>query len=512
MKKILSDFVGKEIFNVSLKIALLVFIFELAIMMLLDKVGVVHSDYRDILDALLLVLIISPVFYFLIVKPYITANEFARENASAFREKEEQLRNVLHGSELGFWDWDLVTNEVQRNPRWAEMLGYTYGELQNTTKQWTEFIFPDDREKAWQSINDVLKGNSPAHKGEYRMIHKDGSIRWILDQANVIKRNANGKPTRMSGTHTDITIRKQSEVDTSENSMLLKIILDNLFAYVALLDTNGVVQEVNKAPLERAGYRREDVIGQYFYDAPWWNYDDAIRTQLITAINAAKQGKSSRYDVAVKMGNDLVPIDFLIAPVRDSSGQIIGLLPTAVDITERKHLEEELNRQAHLDYLTGLQNRRSFMEQSEVELSRTQRYDNTMSILMLDIDLFKQINDAYGHQAGDQVLRTLAKIFQLELRNVDIVGRLGGEEFGIVLPETGLEKAAQVAERLREIISTTKVSLPMGLQIHFTVSIGITTLVDRNMNIDMLLNESDKAMYRSKKSGRNNVCKYESLT
>jgi PAS domain S-box-containing protein len=171
------------------------------------------------------------------------------KNRQQLLQNEEQLRYVLQGSELGFWDWNIATNEVHRNARWAEMLGYTYSELKNTTRQWTDFIYPDDREKAWQSIVDVLEGKSPAHKLEYRMLHKDGGIRWILDQANVIQRSSDGKPTRMSGTHTDITDRKQTEELNKENSLRLNRILDNLFAYVALLDTDGVVQEINKAPL-----------------------------------------------------------------------------------------------------------------------------------------------------------------------------------------------------------------------------------------------------------------------
>lgn len=264
------------------------------------------------------------------------------KNRQQLLQNDEQLRYVLQGSELGFWDWNIVTNEVHRNARWAEMLGYTYSELKNTTKQWTDFIYTDDREKAWQSILDVLEGKSPAHKLEYRMLHKDGGIRWILDQANVIQRSSDGTPTRMSGTHTDITERKQIEELNKENSLRLNRILDNLFAYVALLDTNGVVQEINKAPLERGGYRREDVIGHHFYEAPWWNYNDEVQTQLIAAINAANHGEVSRYDVAVKMGEDLVPIDFQIAPFYDSSGHIVGLLPTAVDITKRKQAEVQL--------------------------------------------------------------------------------------------------------------------------------------------------------------------------
>jgi len=429
-----------------------------------------------------------------------------KEAEDHLKQKEEQLRFVLEGAEQGLWDWDIANGTVERNKRWAEMLGYTYDEIKDTTQQWTDFIHPGDRDRAWRSINDVLEGRAASHKAEYRMLHKNGSIRWILDQANVMARDAHGKPVRMSGTHTDITDRKLLEAQSSESSRRLKTILDNMFSYVALLDTDGLVQEVNNAPLDRAGYRREEVIGQYFYDAPWWSYDEKVRGQLINAIHDAKHGKSSRYDVLVKMGDDLVPIDFQIAPVRDTAGSINGLLATAVDITERKHLEDELNLQAHLDYLTGLDNRRSFMEKGEIELSRAHRYDTAMSVLMLDIDFFKKINDTYGHQVGDSVLKTLAMKFQAVLRNVDIVGRLGGEEFGVVLPETAIDEAVEVAERLRAVIAQAEVTLPAGLPIHFTVSIGVAALDEKNTNIDMLLNAADKALYRAKGSGRNKVC------
>jgi diguanylate cyclase (GGDEF)-like protein/PAS domain S-box-containing protein len=496
----------REAFFIIVKVSLVIFAAEFIVMMGLNATSINHSQTRDILDALLLVCIASPILYRLIIKPYVQLTQSSRNKALELQDSEEQLRLVLEGADLGFWDWDILSGKVNRNERWANILGYSFEEIQHTTQQWTDFIHPDDRQKAWQSINDVIEGRTVAHKIEYRMLHKDGSIRWILDQAKVMKRDAAGKPTRMSGTHNDITERKQIEEAISESSLRFNRILDNLFTYVSLLDIDGVVQEVNKAPLARAGYRREDVIGQHFYDAPWWNYDDQVRQQLIDAMNAAKQGETSRYDVVVKMGNDLVPIDFLIAPVYDDYGKIVGLLPTAVEITERKLLEEELQRQAHLDYLTELPNRRNFMDRGEVELSRALRYDNRLSILMLDIDHFKQINDSFGHQAGDVVLKSLALTFQEVLRNVDIIGRLGGEEFAAVLPETGIEKATEVAERLREVISANGITLPEGININVTVSIGIAALLDKNSNIDVLLNEADKALYRAKQSGRNRVC------
>ncbi|RJP85570.1 MAG: PAS domain S-box protein [Desulfobacteraceae bacterium] len=127
------------------------------------------------------------------------------------RESEERLAFVLEGSQLGYWDWNIETGDVKRNERWAEMLGYTLREIEFNVKQWTDLHHPDDREAAWKSIQDHLEGCTDVHKIEYRMRTKDGQYKWILDCARVVKRDAQGRPLRMSGTHTDITDRRQAE-------------------------------------------------------------------------------------------------------------------------------------------------------------------------------------------------------------------------------------------------------------------------------------------------------------
>ena len=131
----------------------------------------------------------------------------------ALHESEERLQLVMEGSQLGYWDWNIETGEVCRNTYWAEMIGYTLAKIEYTISQWTDLHHPDDAAAAWKSIQDHLDGKTPAHRIEYRMLAKDGHYKWILDQARVVKRDAYGKPKRMCGTHTDISERKQAEIE-----------------------------------------------------------------------------------------------------------------------------------------------------------------------------------------------------------------------------------------------------------------------------------------------------------
>ncbi|PKL15921.1 MAG: hypothetical protein CVV49_18935, partial [Spirochaetae bacterium HGW-Spirochaetae-5] len=189
----------------------------------------------------------------------------------------------------------------------------------------------------------------------------------------------------------------------------------------------------------------------------------------------------------------------------DHEGMLTSYEGVIKDITERKNLENELRLQAHTDPLTGISNRRHFNESVETELRRNLRYPGESVFLMLDIDHFKNINDTFGHAMGDVALKTMVKTCQEILRNTDIIGRVGGEEFAILLVRTDFKEGLLIAERLRKGIEDIEIIAEPETRIPLTVSIGVTRHRSVNETLPELMDRSDQALYQAKDSGRNRV-------
>ncbi|MBI5165621.1 MAG: diguanylate cyclase [Magnetospirillum sp.] len=200
------------------------------------------------------------------------------------------------------------------------------------------------------------------------------------------------------------------------------------------------------------------------------------------------------------------PRDLLVSKTAlvDVDGRPLGIIGVATDITERKAMERELRRLATTDPLTGSFNRRHFMASASRELDRSLRHDHRLSVVMLDIDHFKRINDAHGHAIGDEALKMLVNDCRDELREHDTLGRLGGEEFAVLLPETAFAAAMEAAERLRLRVAAIRVPLPDGESLSFTSSLGVAAFAG-DYNVEALLARADAALYRAKASGRNRV-------
>lgn len=258
----------------------------------------------------------------------------------------------------------------------------------------------------------------------------------------------------------------------------------------------------NEAAHRCLGYTLEELLAMGPHDIKPELSKDELAQRFDEIIGSA--GKSGAIETChQRKDGSTFPVEVNLRAISIDGRWVMTAI--ARDISERRELQQELRRQARTDYLTGLYNRRYFMELAEQEMSRALRYGSLFSVLMLDIDHFKAVNDAYGHKAGDILLRKFADTCRVELREVDIFGRIGGEEFAILLPETGADRAFEVADRLRVSIANAEIPLIQSHALRFTVSIGVVFFDGKETSMEALLNQADEHLYSAKREGRNRV-------
>jgi diguanylate cyclase (GGDEF)-like protein len=239
----------------------------------------------------------------------------------------------------------------------------------------------------------------------------------------------------------------------------------------------------------------EQVIGQ---TTPNFYVDPTVRPRLLQILST--EGYYDGEEVQLQTSDGRMFWALMSGRVTEYEGHTC-VLTGVLDVTNQKLLEEQLRDQASTDPLTGVANRRTFMEAGEQEIRRNDRTGQPLSLCCLDADHFKQINDRYGHAVGDEVLVEIAKAAQAELRAVDLLARVGGEEFSILLPETNAAGAAAMAERIR--VRTRQLELRGGA-ITATISLGIAQRTPGE-TLDQLLARADRALYASKQAGRDRV-------
>lgn len=278
-------------------------------------------------------------------------------------------------------------------------------------------------------------------------------------------------------------------------------------AHMAILDRRGCILETNAAWQGFAaasghigdphffGMRYLQVLGQLSDLGP----DAAARARA--GVLDVLAGRAPTFEMEYRChtpGHDRW-FAMKVTPVGDEYGRV---LVSHEEITKHKRAEQELLRLAHSDPLTGVANRRRFFDLAQHEFQRAIRYKGVLAVLMADIDLFKTINDRHGHAAGDEVLRCFVHTAGEALRDTDLIGRLGGEEFAVLLPQTGVEGAHALAERIVERVAATPAHV-FDTEIAYTVSVGASALDDAMSSFDDVLRAADQQLYRAKEAGRN---------
>ncbi len=413
------------------------------------------------------------------------------------QESERRKEEIIWGTNIGTWEWNVRTGETIFNERWAEIIGYTLDELKPVNiETWTAFAHPDDMKKSNELLEKIFSRKLDYYEYETRMRHKNGDWIWVLDRGKVTEWTDDGKPLRMSGTHTDITERKQAETELISLKQQMEFILGATKTGVDIIDGDFNLRYVDPEWQKVYGNPEGRKCYEYFADLE----EKCDGCGIPEALESKKTIVTE--EVLPKEGNR--PIQVTSMPFQDLNGEWL-IAEVNVDITQRKQMENKLKHMATHDPLTGIYNRNEMELRLTDEIERASRYNHNLSIFMLDIDHFKAINDTYGHKIGDDVLCSIAKNMESSIRNTDYVARYGGEEFVVILPETDISKAKELAQRMLKKIAEHRVPISNDQEINVTISIGIATFSDHAKTGLELLKVADSCMYAAKQAGRNQV-------
>ena len=427
----------------------------------------------------------------------------------ALRRSEASLQDFLDNANDLIQILDLKGQFLYVNRAWQMALGYSETEIGSMTIH--DILHADSRESSLGLFSSISR-ISQVVGHELVFVAKSGKA--IIVEGNITTQMEEGFPVAVRGTFRDITKRKQLEEQFLEQKNITEKMIKFSAVPIFVLDRNHVVTNWNKACEIMTGITAQKVVGTSDH---WRAFYPSKRSCLADLVLDGAYDSFPRmygaFDASTflhdgvrsegwfdNVGGERRYLIFDAVPIYNRAKELVAVIETLQDISKRKKLEEELARLATTDSLTGLCNRHRFNELLEQEVARARRYHAPLSLIMFDLDYFKNINDTYGHAVGDQVLQGVAEIIRKNVRVTDWVGRWGGEEFMVLCPEATEKDAAVTAEKLRGLVESHIFETVKTI----TISCGVTRFKAHD-SVDTFVSRADDALYRAKDNGRNIV-------
>lgn len=423
------------------------------------------------------------------------------------RSSEARFRTLIESSPIPYAVNDDAFNVIYLNTAFTDTFGYTLTDIPVLDEWWSK-AYPDpayrrDIAETWeQHLIDAEQENIPFEPVEAEICCKNGERKTVLVAAAPLNENRYGQHIV---SFVDITSRKQAE----ESQRLAAAVFAYAKEGIVITDTEGVVLDINQTFTDVTGYRREEVIGQHPGILKSGLHDQSFYENMWQSLKQQFHWHGEIWNR--RKNGEIYPEMLTISAVRGVDGkaqQYVGLFS---DIAELKKYERQLEKLAHYDPLTGLPNRVLLSDRLQQAMAQTIRRKLHIAVCYLDLDGFKQVNDQYGHQVGDQLLVALSHRMSQTLREADTLARLGGDEFAAILLDlSDFSDSFVIADRLIKEVSQPVLLGDLGIQV--SVSIGITFYPqDAATSADQLMRQADHAMYAAKSAGKNRYCVFDDI-
>ncbi|MGD8809265.1 MAG: EAL domain-containing protein, partial [Gammaproteobacteria bacterium] len=420
---------------------------------------------------------------------------------------EERDRLVTETGNDGLWDYDVRNNSTYFSPRWRSMLGYSSNE---DIPDWRYLVHPDDIARVQRQLREHLEGKTPLFEGTHRMRHANGEWRWI--QSRVQGRvDEHGRPIRLVGIETDITERKVYEEALFREKESAQITLQSIGDGVVTTDSESNVQYMNPVAEGLTGWELDDAVGLPIDEIFRGFHEETcepVENPVTVSMRRNRRTKTVRPTLLIRRDGNELYIESTAAPIRDANGQVTGGVLVFHDVSESRELNRRLSYAASHDVLTELVNRSEFENRLKRALNSARAKETSYALLYLDLDQFKIVNDACGHNAGDQLLQQLGALLKSKIRWRDTLARLGGDEFGVLLEGCTIEEAVRTAETLRELISDFRFVWE-DRTFRLGASIGVVPILPDTDDVASLMTAADSACAAAKDAGRNRIYCYQ---
>ena len=398
---------------------------------------------------------------------------------------EERWKLILDGGLENVWDIKVLYEDIYGRNGDQVIFDTFNNEIIKNKKE--SRVHPLDIARIKQDFKDHIDGKTAHYSSKYRLIHKDSSWSWMLSRGKVVSHSKMGR-IRLVGTNSDITERE-----------LASLIYKNSSQAMYVCDIHNNIISINPSFTEITGYTIEEVLGKNPSLLSSGHHTNTFYEEMWEELNNSNvwvgEIKNRR-----KCGEDFYS-SMNINVVRNEEGIVDHYVALFTDISDKKRADEIIIKQASFDSLTQLYNRHIFQVQLEQEMQKSNRLNLPFALLFIDLDHFKDVNDTLGHEIGDIVLVEASKRIMHHIREIDILGRFGGDEFTIILSE--LRDTTCVDRIAQDVIASLSRPFFIGIeQIHISASVGITLYPDDGYSASELLKNADQAMYQAKKLGR----------